>query len=106
MGEIHAQINDYMKEVQQKRNDRINRRRGGLREYSPGDLVKFRIHEGVRNKLDPYWSGPATVLRRIGPVDYELEYRDEPTGRHPVVHTSYLRPYFPEEDDGHDEPNK
>jgi transposase InsO family protein len=99
MAEIHEQINSHMKNVQQRRNDIINRKRGGLREYSPGDLVKFRIHEGVRNKLDPYWSGPATVLRRIGPVDYELEYQDEPTGRHPVVHTSYLRPYFPEEED-------
>jgi transposase InsO family protein len=95
LAKIHKEVKERMEKVQQQRNDRMNQKKK-LREYEPGDLVKFRVHDGVRSKLDPYWNGPATVIRRTGPVDYELEYKDEPTGRHPVVHAAYLKPYFEE----------
>jgi ribosomal protein L21E len=93
LAKVHGEVREYMERVQQRRNERLNSKKK-LREYEPGDLVKFRIHDGVRSKLDPYWSGPATVIRRTGPVDYELEYQDEPTGQHPLVHAAYLKPYF------------
>jgi hypothetical protein len=94
LAKVHSEVKEHMERVQQRRNEGLKDKKK-LRKYEPGDLVKFRIrHDGVRSKLDPYWSGPAMVIRRTGPVDYELEYQDEPTGRHPVVHAAYLKPYF------------
>jgi transposase InsO family protein len=94
---IHKEIHDRMQEVQEARNARLNRQKQAPREYQPGDLVKFRIHDSVRNKMSPFWEGPAEVLRRVGPVDYELRFPEGHDKKHPVVHVAYLKPYFEEE---------
>jgi uncharacterized protein YijF (DUF1287 family) len=52
MAKVHGEVKEYMEKVQQRRNERLNSKKK-LREYEPGDLVKFRIHDGVRSKLDP-----------------------------------------------------
>jgi hypothetical protein len=53
-------------------------------------MVKVTQH--VRNKLDPFWKGPYKVIRRNGPVTYELELK--PGERmHSTVHQQYLRPW-------------
>lgn len=93
--ELHHWIQTRMSDIQGARNDNVNEHRR-LRTYEPGDLVKFKRH--VRNKLEPLWDGPAEVIRRIGPVDYELRFLSDNIRKHPVVHAAYLRPYFtPEE---------
>jgi transposase InsO family protein len=96
--EVHRDINEKMQQVQRARNKRMNKKRQAPREYLPGDLVKFRVHNSVRNKLSPYWARPAEIIRRIGPVDYELAYPQEHSAKHPVVHAAYLKPYYAETD--------
>jgi hypothetical protein len=60
-------------------------------EFQPGDMVKVTQH--VRNKLDPFWKGPYKIVRRNGPVTYELELK--PGERmHSTVHQQYLRPWY------------
>jgi hypothetical protein len=95
----HRDINTKMQDVQQARNKRMNKKRHPPREYLPGDLVKFRVHHSARNKVSPYWAGPAEVIRRIGPVDYELAYPHKHSSKHPVVHAAYLKPYYPDTGD-------
>lgn len=89
--QIHESIKEYMAKIQKSRNELVNQKRQ-LREYQPGDLVKFR--KQVRNKLEPLWEGPATVLRKVGPVDYELKFENDESQKHPVIHAAYLRPFF------------
>jgi hypothetical protein len=47
--------------------------------------------------MSPFWDGPAEVLRRIGPVDYELRFPQKHSLKHPVVHVAYLKPYYVDE---------
>ena len=48
----------------------------------PGDLVWVRTHplskasENFSSKLAPKWSGPATVRRKLGPVNYRIQWND------------------------------
>ena len=90
--EVHQWMQVQMEEIQANRNYNINKRNRTIRVYQPGDLVKFKLQ--VRNKLEPHWCGPAEVIRRIGPVDYELKLPDEHNNKHPVIHTAYLRPFY------------
>ena len=57
-------------------------------------LARHEESERTR-KLLPRFLGPFTVLKRIGPVAYQLDLSDEPTlqGAHNVFHVSLLREY-------------
>ncbi|KAL0361121.1 UNVERIFIED_CONTAM: Retrovirus-related Pol polyprotein from transposon opus [Sesamum radiatum] len=69
--------------------------------FSEGDWVYLKlqthrqrsVRRGPTTKLTQRFYGPFRILRRIGPVAYELEL--PPTARiHPVFHVSLLKPYF------------
>jgi len=93
--EIHEWASRNMTAAQRERNAWANKRRK-LREFSPGDLVKWRLY--VRNKLQPAWRGPVKVIRRIGPVDYCIELDD---GTHKVVHVHHLAKWYASSDNLH-----
>lgn len=42
--------------------------------YNAGDLVWFIAHKpaipGTSAKLTPQWAGPASIVKRVGPVNY------------------------------------
>lgn len=65
----------------------------------PGDLVWVRTHplskasENFSSKLAPRWSGPAIVVRKLGPVNYQLQWNDQPK-RTDTVNVVNLKPYF------------
>ena len=96
--EIREWVKAQMDNIQATRNTYLNQHKNKTRSYMPGDLVKFKRH--VRNKLESYWYGPAEIIRRIGPVDYELKLPQEHDKKHPVMHSSYIKPYF---DNDHDQ---
>ena len=82
--EIHDWASRNMTAAQRERNKWANKRRK-LREFAPGDLVKWRMY--VRNKLQPAWRGPVKIIRRIGPVDYCVELEDK---TQKVIHVHHL----------------
>jgi len=44
-------------------------------------------------KLSPKFLGPYQILRRIGPVAYEITLRPQLPNLHPIFHVSQLRKY-------------
>ena len=82
--EIHRWAAQNMTAAQRERNKWANKRRK-MREFSPGELVKWRVY--VRNKLQPSWRGPVRIVRRIGPVDYCVELNDQ---SQKVIHVHHL----------------
>ncbi|XP_052724011.1 uncharacterized protein LOC128193864 [Vigna angularis] len=45
-------------------------------------------------KLSPKFVGPYQILRKIGPVEYELTLPPQLSNLHPVFHVSQLRKYI------------
>ncbi|XP_040944940.1 uncharacterized protein [Gossypium hirsutum] len=69
-------------------------------EYSMGDLVFIKvlpwkkiIRFGRKGKLGPWFIGPYHILKRVGPVAYQLELPPELDWIHDVFHVSMLRRY-------------
>ena len=72
-------------------------------EFAPGDQVFLRISPitGVgkvirSRKLSPKFIGPYQILRRIGPVAYEITLPPQLANLHSVFHVSQLRKYVPD----------
>ncbi|XP_047177224.1 uncharacterized protein LOC124844347 [Vigna umbellata] len=70
-------------------------------EFVVGDHVFLRLNPttGVGRvvrpkKLSPKFVGPYQILRRIGPVAYELSLPPQLSNLHPVFHVSQLRKYI------------
>ncbi|KAG8492986.1 hypothetical protein CXB51_010208 [Gossypium anomalum] len=69
------------------------------RQKSYADLKRKKIKYSVRDmvflkgKLSPQFIGPYRVLKRVGPVAYQLELPPELDGIHDVFHVSMLRRY-------------
>ncbi|KAA3473726.1 reverse transcriptase [Gossypium australe] len=69
-------------------------------EYAVGDKVFLKVSPwkkvlrfGRKGKLSPRFIGPYTVVKRVGPVAYQLELPAELNQIHDVFHVSMLRRY-------------
>ena len=70
-------------------------------EFETGDHVWLKVSPrrgvrrfGVAGKLSPRYVGPFEILRRIGPLAYELALPPTLDKVHPVFHVSQLRKYI------------
>ncbi|KAI3754882.1 hypothetical protein L1987_54674 [Smallanthus sonchifolius] len=67
-------------------------------EFQVGDMVLLKvspwkgvIHFGKRGKLNPRYVGPFKIVKRIGPVAYQMDLPEELSGVHNVFHVSNLK---------------
>ncbi|MGH0192143.1 UNVERIFIED_CONTAM: hypothetical protein FKN15_004478 [Acipenser sinensis] len=80
----------------QAKNYNLRRRDVQLEE---GTLVWVRTHplsDALANfsaKLAPKWSGPAKIIKKLGPVNYQVQWTDQKQ-RVDTVHVVNLKPYF------------
>jgi len=88
-----------MKASQSRQKSYADQRRRPL-EFAPGDHVFLRITlttgvgRAIRSrKLSPKFIGPYQILRRIGPVTYEIALPPPLANLHSVFHVSQLRKY-------------
>ena len=95
-------IQERMKASQSRQKSYADQRRRPL-EFESGDHVFLRITPttGVgrairQKKLSPRFIGPYQILRRIGPVAYEIALPPPLTNLHSVFHVSQLRKYVPD----------
>ena len=95
-------IQERMKASQSRQKSYADQRRRPL-EFEPGDHVFLRITPttGVgrairQKKLSPRFIGPYQILRRIGPVAYEIALPPPLANLHSVFHVSQLRKYVPD----------
>jgi hypothetical protein len=72
-------------------------------EFSEGDHVFLKVTPklGLRGvfktkKLSPRYVGPFLILKRIGPVAYQLALPPAMSGLHDVFHVSQLKKYVPD----------
>jgi len=94
--EIHRKCKQHLQSQQERRNMDYNEKRF-TREYEPGDLVKLRIHERS-SKLSPFWKGPFKIIRKVNPVNYEV---DIPYGMNMsrIIHLQHIRPWYSSDKD-------
>lgn len=100
--ERQKQMNDQVKkrvQMCQSRQARYyNTHRRGV-QLLPGDLVWVRTHplskasENFSSKLAPKWSGPATVMRKLGPINYQVQWNDQ-NKKMDTINVVNLKPYF------------
>ena len=95
-------IQERMKASQSRQKYYADQRRRPL-EFEPGDHVFLRITSttGVgrairQKKLSPKFVGPYQILRRIGPVAYEIALPPPLANLHSVFHVSQLQKYVPD----------
>ncbi|GMP60406.1 hypothetical protein CsSME_00023285 [Camellia sinensis var. sinensis] len=74
-------------------------------EFKAGDQVLVKLNpeqrkfmRGRDRRLVRKYKGPVTILKRIGKCAYKI---DAPSWLkvHPVFHVSYLKPYYPNNED-------
>ena len=94
-----SKIRDRMKASLSRQKSYADRRRRPL-EFSTGDHVFLRVTpttsvgRAIRSrKLSPKFIGPYQVLKRIGPVAYEIALPPQLANLHSVFHVSQLRKY-------------
>jgi len=87
---MHERCREFLKQQQDKRNDRINEDRV-TPEYEPGDWVKLRIHERA-NKLSPFWKGPYQILRKVNNVNYEVDFPQH-LNQSRIIHVQHIKPW-------------
>ncbi|MCI37684.1 hypothetical protein A2U01_0058908, partial [Trifolium medium] len=91
-----------MKIAQSRQKSYADKRRRPL-EFEEGDHVFLRVTPklGLRGvfktkKLCPRYIGPYQILRRVGPVAYQLALPPSMSGMHDVFHVSQLRKFIPD----------
>ncbi|XP_017438092.1 uncharacterized protein LOC108344135 [Vigna angularis] len=92
-------IQARMRASQNRQKSYADQRRRPL-EFVAGDHVFLRVTpttgvgRAIRaRKLSPKYLGPYQILRRIGPVAYEIVMPPQLANLHPVFHVSQLRKY-------------
>ncbi|XP_052732384.1 uncharacterized protein LOC128196192 [Vigna angularis] len=105
--ELIQQTTEKVKQIQERLKTSLSRqksyadkRRRPL-EFAAGDHVFLRLNpitgvgRAVRpKKLSPKFIGPYQILKKIGPVAYELALPPQLSNLHPVFHVSQLRKYI------------
>ncbi|KAE8723570.1 Detected protein of unknown function [Hibiscus syriacus] len=98
-------IRDRLKEAFDRQKSYADQRRKD-RQFEVGDRVFLKVSPwkkvlrfGRKGKLSPRFIGPFRILKRVGPVAYQLELPSELSRIHGVFHVSILRRYHP--DPGH-----
>jgi len=93
------QIQERMKASQSRQKSYADQRKRPL-EFAVGDHVFLRITpttgvgKAIRSrKLSPKFIGPYQILRKIGPVAYEIALPPQLSNLHSVFHVSQLRKY-------------
>ena len=92
-----VQIRNRMASARDRQKSYADQRRKPL-EFQVGDKVLLRvspwkgvIRSGKRGKLNPRYVGPFEIMKRIGPMAYQLKLPDELNGVHNVFHVSNLK---------------
>ena len=91
------QIHERLKTARDRQKSYADKRRRPL-EFQVGDRVLLKVSPwkgvvrfGKKGKLSPRFVGPFTIVKRVGPVAYQLELPEEMKGIHDVFHVSNLR---------------
>ncbi|XP_020204435.1 uncharacterized protein LOC109789812 [Cajanus cajan] len=94
------QIQERMRAAQSRQKSYADKRRKPL-EFSEGEHVFLKVTPttGVgraikAKKLNPKFIGPYQILKRIGPVAYQIALPPFLSNLHDVFHVSQLRKYF------------
>ncbi|KAK5771330.1 hypothetical protein PVK06_047528 [Gossypium arboreum] len=92
-------IRDRLKEASDRQKSYTDLKRKEI-EFAVGDMVFLKVSPrkkilrfGKKGKLSPRFIGPYRVLKRVGPVAYQLELPPELDRIHDVFHVSMLRRY-------------
>ncbi|KAA3461274.1 DNA/RNA polymerases superfamily protein [Gossypium australe] len=90
-------IRAWLKEASDRQKSYVDLKRKDI-EFSVGDQVFLKVSSwkkvlrfGRKGKLSPRFIGPYRVLKRVGPVAYQLELPSELRQIHDVFHVSMLR---------------
>lgn len=68
-------------------------------QFQQGDLVWVRSHplskasDKFTSKLAPWWEGPATVIKKIGPINYRVKWSNPPD-KQDTVNVVNLKKYY------------
>ena len=91
------QVKERLRAAHDRQKSYADNRRMPL-EFQVGDKVLLKVSpwKGVvrfikRRKLSPRYIGPFEIIRRIGPVAYQLQLPEEMAGIHDVFHVSNLK---------------
>ena len=96
--QMAEQVNKKVGQSQARQARYYNTRRRSA-QLLPGDQVWVRSHplskasDSFSSKLAPKWSGPAVVLRKLGPINYQVQWNDQ-NKRLDTVNVVNLKPYF------------
>ncbi|KAD4584207.1 hypothetical protein E3N88_21808 [Mikania micrantha] len=92
-----VQIRNRMAAARDRQKSYADKHRKPL-EFQVGDRVLLKVSPwkgvirfGKRGKLSPRYVGPFEILKRIGPVAYQLKLPDELSGVQDVFHVSNLK---------------
>lgn len=92
-----TQIRNNLLTARSRQKSYADKRRKPL-EFIVGDMVMLKVSPwkgvvrfGRKGKLAPRYVGPFKILKRIGPVAYELDLPTELKKVHPVFHVSNLK---------------
>ena len=92
-------IRDRLKEASDRQKSYADLKRKEI-EFAVGDMVFLKVSPwkkilrfGKKGKLSPRFIGPYRIVKRVGPVAYQLELPPELHRIHDVCHVSMLRRY-------------
>ena len=92
-------IRDRLKEASDRQKSYADLKRNEI-EFTVGDMVFLKVSPwkkilrfGKKGKLSPRFIGPYRIVKRVGPVAYQLELPPELHCIHDVFHVSMLRRY-------------